>query len=66
MGRCGVGIIIGGDKGKFGDKVEDFKNREGARGKDKDDVGKRFSHEGEITDKNNEKKCKNRAGGTKN
>lgn len=64
--RYGVGIIVGGNKGKFRDKVEDFENGEGTRGKDKNDIRKRFSREGEIADKDDKEKYKNKAGGAEN
>lgn len=66
VGRCRGGIIVRGDKGKFEDKIEDLESREGAEGKDRDDVRKSFSREGEITDKDNKEKCKSRMEGTKN
>lgn len=50
-GRCGGGIIVGDDKGKFGDKVEDVESIDGVGSKDRDDIGKDFSHEGKIVDK---------------
>lgn len=66
VGRCGIEIIFGGDKGKFGDKLEDFEIGEGAGGKNKDDVEKRFSCKGKIVDKDDKKKCKSKVGGIGN
>ncbi len=59
-------IIVGNDKGKFGDKgEEDVESGDGVGGKDRDDVGKSSSREGEIVDKDDEKKdAKGRAAGT--
>lgn len=46
--RCRGEIIVGNDKGKFGDKGEDVESGDGVGGKDRDDIGKSSSREGEI------------------
>lgn len=60
-GKCSGEITIGDD----GDKDKDAKSGDGVEGKDKDDVRKSSSREGEIIDKDDEEKCEGRAAGTK-
>ena len=60
-GKCRGEITIGDD----GDKDKDAKSGDGVEGKDKDDVRKSSSREGEIIDKDDEEKCEGRAAGTK-
>lgn len=56
---AGGEIIVGNDKGKFGDKgEEDVESGDGVGGKDRDDVGKSSSREDEIVDKDDEKKMR--------
>ena len=55
--KCRGEIIVGND----GDKGKDVKSGDGVEGKDRDDVGKSSSREGEIIDKDDEEKCEGRA-----
>ena len=54
-------IIIRDD----GEKDKNVKSKDEVEGKDKNDVEKSFSREGEIIDNNDEEKCKGRAADTK-